>query len=313
MPETSEIQVLIERFQNKDRIALSRLVTFISRGQYWDEIKNAIDETKSESKVVALTGNSGVGKSSLVNQLISEIRNRNQSVAVLACDPQSSISGGALLGDRVRMSNNPNDAKVWIRSLATISGRQAISEHLDLMSTMLINFGFDWILIETVGAGQGDVAVRQIADVVCLLVQPGIGDDLQWEKAGVLEIADIVVVHKGDLPQAAATEAQVRELLNLPGCAKKPVIRVSSKSQQGIDKLWDMISETQNQSPCRVEIPKASAAAELVNLAQELITQNCAYHSSEVEQIAQRWQSGELETLAAIGELLERCLLNKDN
>ena len=99
-------------------------------------------------------------------------------------------------------------------------------------------FGFDVVIVETVGAGQGDTAVREVADVVIVLVQPETGDDLQWEKAGQLEIADIVVVHKADLPSASRVESQLRELLSLPGCRPVPVVRVSSSKGLGVQELW---------------------------------------------------------------------------
>ena len=116
-----------------------------------------------------------------------------------------------------------------------------MAEHVDLMIRLLARFGFDVILLETVGAGQGDTAVRDLADVVVLLVQPESGDELQWEKAGLLEVADVVVVHKADLAGADKTEGQVKELLNLPGCRDIAVLRVSSRKDQGFDKLWEAI------------------------------------------------------------------------
>src|SRR5262249_3228184 len=151
----------------------------------------------------------GVGKSTLIGKLIEHLRGQHQTVAVLACDPQSPITGGALLGDRFRMTSPPDDDGVFIRSLAAAGGQGAVARALPAMSSLLEAYGFDVIFIETVGAGQGDTAVHELADVVVLLLQPETGDDLQWEKAGLLEIADVVVIHKADLPGAEAVEAQV--------------------------------------------------------------------------------------------------------
>ena len=106
------------------------------------------------------------------------------------------------------------------------------------MIRLLQAFGFDVVLLETAGAGQGDTAVRELADVVVLLLQPETGDELQWEKAGLLEVADVVVVHKADLPGAERVEAQVRDLLNLPGCREVPVLRASSSKGRGVEELW---------------------------------------------------------------------------
>src|SRR5439155_13272711 len=129
----------------------------------------------------------------------------------------------------------------FIRSLAAAGGHGALAEHLPALVRLLESFGFDVVMIETVGAGQGDTAVRSLADVVVLLLQPETGDDLQWEKAGLLEVADLVVIHKADLPGAERTEAQVRDILGLSAGRKAKVLRVSSKSGQGITELWQAI------------------------------------------------------------------------
>src|SRR5262249_33205620 len=151
----------------------------------------------------------GVGKSTLIGKLIEHIRRQGKSVAVLACDPQSPLSGGSLLGDRFRMPAMPSDDGVFIRSVVAESGQGALAKHLPQMVRLLESFGFDVVLIETVGAGQGDTAAHNLADTLVLLLQPETGDDLQWEKAGVLEVADIVVIHKADLPGSDSAAAQV--------------------------------------------------------------------------------------------------------
>ena len=163
-----------------------------------------------------------------------------ETVAVRACDPESALTGGALLGDRVRMAAGVH-GRVFIRSLPVCSGRQAIAERLDVMIDLLKAFGFEVILVETVGAGQGDTAVREVVDLIVLLVQPEAGDELQWQKAGLLEVADVVVVHKADLLGAERAEQELREMLNLPGCRKVPVVRASAAKNDGINKLWDVI------------------------------------------------------------------------
>jgi LAO/AO transport system ATPase len=166
------------------------------------------------------------------------IRRSQRSVAVLACDPQSPLTGGALLGDRIRMPSLPADDTVFIRSVATPGGRSGVAPNVESMISLFGRFGFDTVIVETVGAGQGDTAIRDVADVVIVLVQPEAGDELQWEKAGLLEIADIVVVHKADLSSAERVESQLRELLNLPGCGSVPVVRVSSTKETGVEELW---------------------------------------------------------------------------
>jgi methylmalonyl-CoA mutase cobalamin-binding domain/chain len=253
----------LARFPKDDRRALSRLLTQAARGEGAETIRGglpgpaatehpqplfpagggekggeAADRARGQPRVIAVTGSGGVGKSTLIGKLIELIRRAERSVAVLACDPQSPLTGGALLGDRIRMPNRPADDAVFIRSVATPGGRSGVAANVDLMIGLFGRFGFDTVIVETVGAGQGDTAIRDVADVVVVLVQPETGDELQWEKAGLLEIADIVVVHKADLSSAERVESQLCELLNMPGCRSVPVVRVSSTRETGVEELW---------------------------------------------------------------------------
>jgi LAO/AO transport system ATPase len=229
---------LVQKVADHDRLALARLLTLAARGEARERIAQAIGAGGRCARVVAITGSGGVGKSTLIGKLIEVARSKSETVAVLACDPQSSLTGGALLGDRIRMPTRPDDLGVFIRSVATPSGHSGIAPNIEIMVRLLAQFGFSTILLETVGAGQSDTAVRDVADVVVVLVQPETGDELQWEKAGQLEIADVVVVHKADLPGADRVEAQLREQINLPGCRAVPVIRVSSSRGEGLEELW---------------------------------------------------------------------------
>ena len=163
------IAPLFERMRLGDRNALARLLSCAARGQDLADIQLGLAQNLHKTaRVVAFTGSGGVGKSSLIGKLISIVRSQNLTIAVLACDPQSPLSGGALLGDRFRMGSSTDDG-VFIRSLAALSGHGAIADHLDLMIRLLEAFGFDVIFLETVGAGQGDVAVRNLVDAVVLL------------------------------------------------------------------------------------------------------------------------------------------------
>jgi LAO/AO transport system ATPase len=225
---------LLQRFRRRDRLALSRLVSLVARGEQVEAILDGVGPAAKPARVVALTGSGGVGKSTLAGKLIEQIRADNQTVAVLACDPQSPLSGGALLGDRFRMPARPDDDGVFIRSLAAAGGHGALAEHLDALIQLLEAFGFDVVLIETVGAGQGDTVVRELVDVLVLLLQPETGDDLQWEKAGLFEVADVLVIHKADLPAAERVEAQVLAVLGLAMGPPVPVLRVSARTGAGL-------------------------------------------------------------------------------
>jgi LAO/AO transport system kinase len=237
---------LVKQFHDGDRLALARLLTFAADGEHLDRVSEALERGGGMARVVAVTGGGGVGKSTLLGKLIELLRSRQKTVAVLACDPQSSLTGGALLGDRIRMPTRPGDSGVFIRSVATPAGQSGVAARLDIMARLCAAFGFDVVLIETVGTGQGDTAVRDVADTVVVLVQPGTGDELQWEKAGQLEIADVIVVHKADLPGAELVELQLREVLRAHD--RPIVLRVSANKQSGIEQLWLAIENIAPQS-----------------------------------------------------------------
>jgi LAO/AO transport system kinase len=290
---------LLLRFAAHDRLALARLLTLVARGEQLDAIGAALPVKNEAPPVVAITGNAGVGKSTLVGKLAEFLRAQGKTVAILACDPQSPLTGGALLGDRVRMSSHPEDQGLYIRSLAAASGHQAVAEHVDLMIRALAQFGFDVIIVETVGAGQGDIAVRELADVVVLLVQVESGDELQWEKAGLLEIADVVVIHKADLPGAERLESQVRELLSLPGCREIAVLRVSSTKQTGLPELWSAIAACPRHHAL---VPNAQV---LLRRAQQVLAERFQDRAGSVGPVIDRWQRHELNEHQAADELLQ--------
>lgn len=238
---------LVERVQRRDRRALSRLLTWLADGQETAAIRAALDQRQGrpstgaavgQRRSIAITGSTGVGKSSLIAKLLQQLRRDGLSVAVLACDPQSPRTGGALLGDRIRMAGLLPDPNIFIRSLAVPSGSQGITANLDLMVRALAWFGFDVTLIETAGAGQGDVAVCDIADTVAVLLQPDTGDGVQWEKAGLLEFADMLVIHKSDLPGAGRLESELREHAQLSGHRAMPMLRASAARNEGLEELW---------------------------------------------------------------------------
>lgn len=300
------LEDLVAHFQQGDRRALARLLTFLARGEHLSEIqRHLVSLPPHASRVVAVTGSAGVGKSTLVGKLIELLRGRNLRVAVLACDPQSPVSGGALLGDRFRMPSQPDDG-VFIRSLAAAGGHGAVAEHLPEMVSLLERFGFDVVILETVGAGQGDTSVHALADSVVLLLQPEAGDELQWEKAGVMEVADVVVVQKADLPGAESTEAQVRNMLGLSMNRSVPVLRVSAKTGEGLEKLWEAIAANRLRRQ-----PTPRDAEELLRLAQQTLAERFAKAraagNAELASILRKYEGGTLDAEEA-GRALLRAL-----
>lgn len=228
------------------RRTLSRALTSVAQGRELDRDLasqlSAPGAGKPHILSVAVTGSAGVGKSSLIGKLVAYLRSAGQRVAVLACDPESSVTGGALLGDRIRIAAALEDEGMFLRSLPVASGQQGVALHLDRMIELLGRGGFDVVIVETTGIGQGDMAVRQFVDVLVVMVQPETGDALQWEKAGVLEVADIVVVHKSDLAGAERVAAEVLEQLHLAGGRTIPVLRCSAARNEGLEELWAAVT-----------------------------------------------------------------------
>jgi LAO/AO transport system ATPase len=293
---------LIDHFRRGDRLALSRLLSRAARGEGVADLLARLGPPKKRARVVAITGGAGVGKSTLVGKLIEAVRQDGATVAVLACDPQSPLSGGALLGDRFRMPSRPDDDGVYIRSLAAAGGHGAIADNLGALVRLLEAFGFDVVLIETVGAGQGDTAVHDLADAVVLLLQPETGDDIQWEKAGLLEVADVIVIHKADLPGAAAVEGQVRQALALSSGRQPQILRVSSRSGEGVEALWQLL---RGLPPRRAD---QSDGRDLLRLAQEVLAGRFAKAEAagdaELRRIVADWRGGGLDAGRASEALL---------
>lgn len=295
---------LLARFRRGDRNALARLLTLAARGEALHELRNALEPPVQPARVLVITGNAGVGKSTLVGKLLETIRNDGKRVAVLACDPQSPLSGGALLGDRFRMPTRSDDDGVFIRSLATASEHGTVVRDLDVLVRLVEAFGFDVVLVETVGAGQGDTGVRRSADAVVLLLQPETGDDLQWEKAGLLEVADVVVIQKGDLPGADRVEGQVKSMLGLSGSPAVPVLRVSAKTGEGVANLWQTLAALPLRRRADSELP----GRDLLDLVREQLTARYtaaeAGQTEEFRSLVGRWRRGEVAADQAAEELL---------
>ncbi|MBA3234888.1 MAG: methylmalonyl Co-A mutase-associated GTPase MeaB [Chloroflexi bacterium] len=197
-----------------DRLALARLLTAVeNRTAVAEEALRRLYPRAGRAHLVGITGPPGSGKSTLVAALIAEVRRAARTVAVIAVDPSSPITGGALLGDRVRMQTYAEDDGVFIRSMASRGHAGGLASTSTAAAAVLDAAGFDLILIETVGTGQSEVEVAAAADTTVVLEAPEMGDEVQAIKAGLLEVADLVVVNKGDRPGAQRTAAQLRAML----------------------------------------------------------------------------------------------------
>jgi LAO/AO transport system kinase len=198
-----------------DRLALARLLTAVeNRTPVAEAALRELYPKAGRAHLVGITGPPGSGKSTLVAAMIVRLREDGRSVAVVAVDPSSPITGGALLGDRVRMQASAGDRDVFIRSMAARGHAGGLASSTGAAAAVLDAVGFDLILIETVGTGQSEVEVAAAADTTVVLETPEMGDEVQAIKAGLLEVADLVVVNKGDRPGALRTAGQLRAMLN---------------------------------------------------------------------------------------------------
>jgi LAO/AO transport system kinase len=240
---------IVERLLAGDRRALARVVSLVENGApQAREILARLHTAGGRAHIVGLTGSPGAGKSTLVMQLARELLRRGQRVGVVAVDPTSPFTGGAILGDRIRMQDLAGNANLYIRSMASRGSLGGLAAATRDVVRALDAAGFDTILIETVGAGQAEVEIVRAAQTVVVVTVPGMGDDIQAIKAGILEIADIFVVNKADRPGADQTAAELRMLLSLDEHRKErvwrvPIIKTSAVLGEGITELADKLRD----------------------------------------------------------------------
>jgi LAO/AO transport system kinase len=209
---------LVGKAKNGDRLALTRLLTIVENNT--PERLNALEmlfPSTGTAHCIGITGAPGTGKSTLTSKLALAFRETGQKVAILAVDPSSPFSGGALLGDRIRMRELSGDPDIFIRSMASRGHLGGVARSTYQVASVFDAVGFDIILIETVGAGQGEVEIASMAHTTVVVEAPGLGDEIQANKAGILEIADILVINKADLPGAVKTEQALRSVFAVNG------------------------------------------------------------------------------------------------
>lgn len=250
------MQDLRERLLNGDRRALARMVTLIeNESPVARQALAELHQHTGRAHIVGVTGAPGAGKSTLVTHLVRELRKRERKVGVVAVDPSSPFTGGALLGDRIRMMELAGDPKVFIRSMASRGSLGGLSASTRDVVRAMDAAGYDPIIIETVGTGQAEVAVMRTAQTVLVVCAPGMGDEVQAIKAGILEIADIFVVSKADRPGADQTVAELSMMLSLDPTRRQhdktrpywriPVLKTSALKDQGLVELADAIQRHQ--------------------------------------------------------------------
>lgn len=240
-----DIQDLIDRGIAGQKRSIARLVSLVEDGgSNLGEVMTALYPRTGSAYLVGITGAPGSGKSTLTERLVGRARTEGLEVGVLAIDPSSPFSGGALLGDRVRMQTHANDPGVFIRSMATRGHLGGLSLATPEAARVLDAVGKDLVIIETVGVGQAEVEITDACDTTIVVVNPGWGDAVQAAKAGLMEIADVFVVNKCDRPGAADTVRELEQMLEMSAAAWKPdVVQTSAIRSTGIDDLWDALSK----------------------------------------------------------------------
>ena len=303
---------LLARARGGDKRSIARLVSVVENDEPGAaEAMRALYPQTGRAQIVGLTGPPGGGKSTLVNRLAGTYRERASRVAIVAVDPSSPFTGGAILGDRIRMRERFLDEGIFIRSMASRGHAGGLARATARVVNVLDALGTDVILVETVGVGQEEVDVIRVVDTVCLVTVPGLGDDIQAIKAGVLEIADVLVVNKADRPGADETARDLAQMLSLAKDRpwKTPIVRTSAQSGDGLPQLVDAIDKHRawsRESGEYVERRRAAARSEVEALLQEALLRELAGRVGEsrlaaaVARVAER----SIDPYAAVEELL---------
>jgi LAO/AO transport system kinase len=242
-----DIQTWIDRVRGGNLRALARAITSVeNRAPEAGELLKALFPHTGKARVIGLTGSPGAGKSTLVDQLAREYRKQGLTVGIIAVDPTSPYSGGAILGDRIRMQSHYGDPGIYIRSMATRGSLGGLARATAEVATVLDASGRDVILIETVGVGQDEVDIVRLADVTVVMLVPGMGDDVQSIKAGIMEIADVFVINKADRDGADRVEREVKAMQSLATREDKwvpPTIQTVASEGRGVGELADAITK----------------------------------------------------------------------
>lgn len=294
---------LVEGILAGDRRALSRSISHVEADNTTGrEILERLYARTGRAQVVGITGSAGAGKSTLVGAIAREERKRGRSIGIVAVDPSSPFSHGAILGDRIRMQDLTSDSGVFLRSMASRGNLGGLSEAATGVADLMDAAGYDVVLIETVGAGQDEVEVANAAGTTVLVANPGAGDEVQSMKAGLMEVAQVMVVNKADLAGADTAVMQLRALLAIAehSAWTPPILKATAKTAEGVQELVDAIDEHQaflRGSEHSEEERRKHAQRQLVAIARAILHR---------EGLAAASNSGALEALVTAVAARER-------
>lgn len=272
MKKVVDVDTLLAKGQQGDKRSTARLISIIERGgEEAEAVLAKLWNHTSKAKIIGITGPPGAGKSTMTDKLAKHWRSKGLKVGIVAVDPTSPFSGGAILGDRVRMGDLTLDPNVFIRSMGTRGQLGGLSSACAGAVNVLDACGYDMVIIETVGVGQSEVEVVNVADVVAVVTVPGLGDDVQAIKAGIFEIGDLFIVNKADRPGADRTAAELRSMLDMEEDERKrnmPVMLVCAAQNHGVAEACDKMDELFDKLSAEGVIEQRRAA----RLRQELLT-----------------------------------------
>jgi LAO/AO transport system kinase len=305
---------LLARARAGDKRSIARLVSVVENDDPGAaEAMRALYPETGRAQTVGITGPPGGGKSTLVNRLAGAYRERASRVAIVAVDPSSPFSGGAILGDRIRMRERFLDEGIFIRSMASRGHAGGLARATSRVVNVLDALGTDVVLVETVGVGQEEVDVIRVVDTVCLVTVPGLGDDIQAIKAGILEIADVLVVNKADRPGADEAARDLAQMLTLAKDRpwKTPIVRTSAQSGEGLPQLMEAIEKHRlwsRDSGEYIERRRGAARAEVEALLREALLRELegrvgdARLDAAIAKVADRT----IDPYAAVDEILRK-------
>lgn len=311
----SEPAALFERARRGNKRALGRLISILERGgtPAREVARLVFPLSAGVETVVGITGAPGSGKSTLVDRMITEARKDGAAVGVLAVDPSSPLSGGSILGDRVRMQSHAGDPGVFIRSMATRGHLGGLALAAPEVVRLLAATGFDTVIVETVGVGQVEIEVAGAADTTVVVLTPGWGDAVQASKAGLLEVADVFVVNKADRPGANETARDLQRMLDLDtpgGQWRPPVLLTTAFRGEGVEEMWKAVSSHGSYLRSSGELQRRRhrrLTDEVVAITLRLLERDIASVAGEAafDQACRAVLAGELDPFAAASALAE--------